>query len=105
MSQLNKEIVQTETFKKYNHEKLSFGEEYYEVAICGYGNKLSEVHMSYQVIPRTPSASEYDVNSKMSFYDVIDKPIFVKQALARAKLIELSLNNELASSLLSTTTK
>ena len=53
MSQLNKQIVQTDTFKRYNHEKLQFGEESYEVGICGYGNKLSEVQMFYQVIPRT----------------------------------------------------
>jgi hypothetical protein len=97
MSSSNKQIVQTETFKKYQHEKLQFGDSYYEVAICGYGNKLSEVQMLYQVIPRTPSASDYDVNSKMSFYDVIDKPIHVKQALATSKVIEISLNKELSS--------
>ena len=38
---------------------------------------------------------DYDVNSKMSFEQVEDKPLFVKQALAPAKAIELSLNNEL----------
>src|SRR5687768_17379349 len=100
----NKEIVQTETFKKYNHEKLPFGESYYEVAIFDYGNNLSEVKMFYQVIPtRSKMVEDYDVNSKMSFDRVEDKPLFVKQALTAAKIIEASLNKEL--SLLSSTTK
>ena len=60
-------IVQTETFKKYNHTRFQFGEEFFEIAICGYGNKLSEIQMFYQVIPRIKMVDDYDVNSKMSF--------------------------------------
>ena len=92
----NKQIVQTQTFKKYNHEKLPFGESYYEVAIFDYRNNLSEVKMFYQVIPtsRSKMVDDYNVNSKMSFDRVEDKPLFVKQALAAAKIIEFSLNKE-----------
>ena len=55
-----------------------------KVAICGYGNNLSEVQMFYQVIPRSKMVDDYDVNSKMSFeqIEVEDKPLFVKQAWA-----------------------
>jgi len=93
-----KEIVETETFKKYNHEKLPFGESYYEVQIFDYGDNLSEVKMIYQVIPTSRSKkmiNDYNVTSKMSFQRVEDKPLFVKQALAAAKIIEASLNKEL----------
>jgi hypothetical protein len=93
---INKQIVQTETFKKYNHQKLVFGEEFFEVAICGYGNNLSEVQLFYQVIPRTKMIDDYDVNSKMSFEQVEDKPLFVKQALGAAKVMEMTLNKELS---------
>ena len=54
------------------------------MAICSYGNNLSEVQMFYQVIPRSKMVDDYDVNSKMSFeqIEVEDKPLFVKQAWA-----------------------
>ena len=94
MSQQTK-ISETQTFKQYNHNYMSLDGELYEIAICGYGNKLSEVFLIHQVLPRTSSSSEYDVSSKMRYSSIKDYPQFVKLALEAAKRLEATINMEL----------